>query len=318
MTDAWFVDRIRSFLVGTQMKGAKPPTVSHPLNLDRRSQVWAELVFISICHQANWDRLHARVIDIASDDFCSLLPQNLLQLHRKRFDELFGSALDSARIRKAERISLLRDLAEQSQDWLSSNCPEWLANRTVRLSGADGLYAWLNKIRIFSDDPVRKKARVFVHQLLRYGLIEVLDPEHIAPAVDYHLMRLYVRTGRVRPIEEWEERLKQEDPTGRIEPITALRRAVEESMYYTATGADLRVDEVNHIEWQIARSFCLRKSPHCSSGPLAEKPVDTAVAKLSCQLGDRCPLAFECLAATDSSLREMVELKSAKSASSYY
>jgi len=300
------------------MKGAKPTAISHPLNLDRRCQIWTELVFVSICHQANWDRLHSRVVDIAATDFYALLPQSLSQMDSKRFDELFGSALDSARLRRRERIALLRNLSEQSEDWLGPNCPEWVTNANIRLSGTDGLYAWLNKIRIFSADPIQKKARVFVHQLLRYGLIDVLDPENIAPAVDYHLMRLYVRTGRIRPVDEWEERLKDEDSTVRIEPITALRRAVEESMYYTATGANLRVDEVNHIEWQIARSFCLRKDPHCSSGPLPEKPVDEAVVNLSCRLGHCCPLSSECLAAVDSNLRELVDPQSAKSAASYY
>lgn len=318
MISTWFVDRIRSYLVGTQMKGAKPPTIPHPLHLDRHWQIWSELVFISICHQANWDRLHQRVMDIATNDFCALLPENLLNLQPKRFDELFGSALDSARIRRAERITLLHRLAQQSQNWSTINGPSWVNGQRVRLSGPDGLYSWLNQMQVFSADPVQKKARVFVHQLLRYGLIDVFDSEHIAPAVDYHLMRLYVRTGRIRPLEEWEERLKEEGGTVRVEPITALRRAVEESMYYTATGAGLRVDEVNHLEWQIARSFCLRQSPHCSSGPLLEKPVDAAVANLSCQLGCRCPLSRECLAATDSSLREIVDPQSAKSAKSYY
>jgi hypothetical protein len=173
-------------------------------------------------------------------------------------------------------------------------------------------------MRVFSADPVQKKARVFVHQLLRYGLIDVVDPENIAPAVDYHLMRLYVRTGRIRPLEQWEERLKEESATAPIEPITALRRAVEESMYYTATGADLRIDEVNHIEWQIARSFCLRKDPHCLSAPLPEKPVDVEVAKLSCGLGHRCPLSKECLGAKDSSLRQLVDPQQAKTAQAHY
>lgn len=318
MISTWFVDRIRSYLVGTQMKGAKPPIVRHPLYKDRHWQIWTELVFISICHQANWDRLHDRVIDIATNDFCALLPDNLLNIQPKTFDELFGSAFDSARIRRTERVMSLRHLAQESLNWSTVNGPTWINGKSVRLSGSEGLYSWLNQMRVFSADPVQKKSRVFVHQLLKYGLIDVLDPEHIAPAVDYHLMRLYVRTGRIRPLEEWEERLKEEGATVRVEPITALRRAVEESMYYTATGAELRVDEVNHLEWQIARSFCLRKSPHCYSGPLVEKPVDVEVANLSCQLGHRCPLSAECLAATDTRLREMVDPQSAKSAGSYY
>src|SRR5689334_19557181 len=115
MSDRWFVDRIRSYLVGTQIKGLKPAPLSYPVNLDRHWQIWTELVFITICHQANWDKLHERFINIAAHDFCSLLPENLLNLQPKKFDELFGEAFDPTRLRRAERLTLLRNLASQSQ-----------------------------------------------------------------------------------------------------------------------------------------------------------------------------------------------------------
>jgi hypothetical protein len=295
------------------MKETRLPTSTHPLNLERHWQIWAELVFISICHQTNWDRLHNRVLQIASNNFRDLLPETLLDLESKKFDDLFGPGLDSERVRRAERIALLRDLAYRAQDWPGHNGNSWILNETVHLSGNDGLYSWLQRFPMFSADPVQKKSRVFIHQLLRYGLIKVSDPEHIAPAVDYHLMRLYIRTGRVRPIEEELGERLTEGARIRIEPITALRRAVEESMYYTATGAELRVHELNHIEWQIARSFCLRKNPHCFSGPALEKPIDAAVAILSCKTGNQCPFSTECFAARDLNFQELVDPQSGRS-----
>jgi hypothetical protein len=287
--------------------------MAHPLKAERQWQIWSEIVFISICHQANWDRLHDRIIDIASKDVCELQPSELCKLTSKRFIELFANGLDPDRLKVKERLKLLRELGRKALGWPNGVGLSWLNDEHVSLSGHEGIYSWLNNIPVFSADPIQKKARVLVHQLLRYGLIKVTDPEHISPAVDYHLIRLYVRTARVRPAnDEWEQRLK-EGGKARVEPVTALRRAVEEAMYYTATGAELRVDELNHIEWQIARSFCLRENPRCYAGPLIEKPVDSTVSALSCKTGCTCPLRMECLGARDAQVREVLDPQSAKS-----
>lgn len=295
------------------MKGAKIPVTTHPLKAERHWQIWCEIVFISICHQANWDRLHDRIIDIASNNLDEIQPSKLCKLSSKRFIDLFAQGLDPDRMDVEERLKLLRGLGKRAVSWPTGDGLSWLNNECVGLSGKEGVYSWLSNIPVFAVDPIQKKARVLVHQLLRYGLISITDPEHISPAVDYHLIRLYVRTARVWPeSEEWEQRLK-EGGKARVEPVTALRRAVEEAMYYTATGAELRVDELNHIEWQIARSFCLRQEPRCHVGPLIEKPIDNAVAELSCKAGCACPLRTECVAAHDAQFREVLDPQSVKS-----
>jgi hypothetical protein len=183
----------------------------------------------------------------------------------------------------------------------------------MRLSGETGFYAWLNNIPVFAEDPVQKKSRVLVHQLLRYGLIDVIDPQNIAPAVDYHIMRLYVRTARVRPIGETLRERLNEGKKVRIEIVTSLRRAVEEAMHYSSVCAGIRIDELNHIEWQIARSFCVRHQARCESGPLPEKPIDQVVANLSCKSGGGCPLAIGCQGARDPQLRRVVDPQSLRS-----
>jgi hypothetical protein len=312
MTDVWFVDRVRSHIIGTLMKGANVPVSEHPLKAERHWQIWSELVFISICHQANWDRLHDHIIEIAASNPTALEPSRLSDLRTNEFVGLFAPGLDPSRMRVNERVKLLQGLARTSVNWPNADGLLWLGTQRVTLSGQAGLYHWLSRIPVFAEDPVQKKSRVLVHQLLRYGLISVADPKHISPAVDYHLMRLYLRTGRIRPVnEDWDQRLK-DGGKARVEPLTALRRGVEEAMYYTAVGAGLRVDQLNHIEWQIARSFCVREEPRCSAAPLREKPVDAGVAKLSIEAGCGCPLRVECLGARDPYLKELSDLQSVR------
>jgi hypothetical protein len=187
-----------------------------------------------------------------------------------------------------------------------------LTPKPVVLAGPGGLYEWLAGIYAFSQDPLRKKSRILVHDLLQHGLIEVADQQNIAPAIDYHLIRLYVRTGRVLPVRvELLDRLSDAG-TPRVEFHTDLRAAIEEAMGYTASGAGLRIDELNNIEWQIARSFCVRKEPRCNGCAIREKPVDAFIEALARQ-AKGCPLRRDCRGASDPELRSIVEPRSARS-----
>lgn len=310
MAKYWTANPIASHVMGLRLRHCRVPPLQHPLIQPREWQIWPEIVFVAICHQANWDRLHAHVLEIAARDMASLFPDRLVCLTPAGFRDLFGRAFDEKRLRPTERTELLRSLARVALGWPERPELQWLVQRRVALSGADGLYRWLDGIDVFSADPLRKKARVLVHQLLRYGLIDVADPAQIAPAIDYHLMRLYVRTGRVMAIKpELIDRLSG-DVKMRIEPITDLRRAVEEAMFYTAAAAELRMDQVNHVEWQIGRSFCVRTDPRCTLPPAPDKDVDKAVQDL-CELhGGGCPFASACEGSRSFRLRRFIEPQS--------
>lgn len=286
-------------------------TLVHPLKSERHWQVWAEIVFISICHQANWYDLHDRIIRIAQDNIGILHPRNLLSLTPKEFKIIFGPGLDEQRMRAGERVRILQELGACLPNWPVEGEQSWLSDCCVKIEGPGGLMAWLKELRVFSDDPLQKKPRVLIHQLLRYGLINVIDPGSVRPAIDYHIMRLYVRTGRVIPItEEAFERVRQEE-VARVEFLTHLRRAVEEAMWHTAVGSGLRMDHLNHIEWQIARSVCIRSGARCKMGPIPEKPIDESLARLAASQGG-CPLSTYCQGYRDPELRSIVDPRSVR------
>lgn len=310
MARYWTANPIASHVLGLRLRHCRVPPLPHPLTQPRVWQIWPEIVFVAICHQANWDKLHAQVLEVAARDISLLFPDRLESLTPSRFRQLFGPAFDEHRLRLTERTELLRSLARGVVGWPERPGLDWLEQRRVTLSGPDGLYSWLDRIEVFSADPLRKKARVLIHQLLRYGLIDVADPSNIAPAVDYHLMRLYVRTARVVAIKpELIDRLAA-DVKMRIEPITDLRRAVEEAMFHTAAASELRMDQVNHVEWQIGRSFCVRRDPRCTLPPAPDKDVDKAVQDLCAIYGGGCPFASTCEGAVSFRLRRFVEPQS--------
>lgn len=307
----WKSDWICSNLIGQLCSGVEVPMVEHPLDIDRLSKIWVELIFVSICHQTNWDLLHSHFMKLAVRDLDVISPRSLRSMNLQRFKETFGPGLDRDRLNASERLHLLKTLAAEIRSW-PDDCPRFLENCSVTLSGEHGLYKWLNGLHVFSQDPLHKKTRVFVNQLLRFGLIEVFDIENIQPAIDYHIMRLYVRTGRVFPVSEDKIGPLIEGKTARVEFNNHLRYAVDEAMWYTMAGAGLRMDKLNHIEWQVARSFCVRGSARCHLEPVQEKPVDKCVRDLSLKGGGGCPLAEYCIGLRDEKLRRLKDPRSVR------
>ena len=311
----WHVDRIQAYKAGQLFRDVPFPFQAFPVTLPIGWVVWVEVLFVSICHNTNWDRLHSRFLDIAEKEPEQISPPAVSALTRETFSKLFGDVLSGERPRKGERARILREVADAAGDVLTDadNCLPFFGPGKTRLGGDSGVYNWLARIPAFGGDPLQKKSRILVHQLLAYRLLEVADPENILPAVDYHLIRLYVRTGRVVARRaEIAERLQGDRKVARVEFVTHLRRAVEEAMWYTANGAQRPVNEVNHIEWQIGRSFCTRKEARCEGPFLEDKPPDACVRALS--LGSSaCPLRRDCAGAIDENLRSIVDPASSRS-----
>lgn len=308
----WRVDRFHSYLFGQAFAELSLPRRSHALVASKEWQIWTELLTVSICHQANWDRLHSRIIEIAQTELSLIHPVAMSKITNADFRRLFGQAYDSDRLRSGERARLLRTLAESIETNAEGPVFSWLTSMPLSLGGSSGLYEWLRSMEAFREDPLQKKARVLVHDLLQFELIEVADPQNIAPAIDYHLIRYYVRTGRVLPVRNDLLARLSDEGTPRVEFHLDLRAAVEEAMGYTASGASLRLDQLNHIEWQIARSFCVRKNPRCYDRPIAEKPIDPTLEVLASRIGG-CPGCPSCRGASDEKLRSIVDPRSASS-----
>ena len=83
--------------------------------------------------------------------------------------------------------------------------------------------------------------------------------ENIKPAIDYHVMRLYLRTGKV--IFEQLKGL----PRPRARLVRLLRSTVAEALRLTANYSKLTIPDVNYIEWQLGRNICINEQPLCAA-----------------------------------------------------
>jgi len=254
--------------------------------------VLAEALVASVCHSTNWDRLRHHVLRY----FEEVRPtaQALARLSEHDFARQFSDGFSSLEIADqpaldlTTRYRIFHEVAERyAYDRFGLN-----GESRHLLSGNDGLIPRLRNVAGFDLDPEGKKLRVFVQNLIRYKLAAFDDSDSLAPAIEYHILRLYIRTGRVVPNTDSAVRSVESNNVRRIDSVSALRQAVAEAMRITADAADLSLIEINDIEWQIARSLCVREEPRCDGPPLPEKPLPSHLSDDH----ERCLLRSVCAA----------------------
>lgn len=300
---SWTVHRMRCREHGQTLRGLTLPRVPHPLADDPELAILAECLTAVVCHATNWDRLRGHLLHIAVTDRSRLAPVRLASMPFESFVEEFGTAF-------AEDV---QDMPRR-HEMFTTTAAAFVGSRPVldrrhlavspqRLGGDEGLYALLDRIEPFSADPQRKKARVFVQQMLRFNIITVSDPDKLRLAVEHHLIRLYLRTGRVTPQNGRSDR-RQLDQISDLDVLTALREAVEYGMRCTAAAANLSLNDINEIEWQVGRSYCERSAPRCAGPVRPDKPVVASIEDMS---GGKCIFAGICIAQSDTEMAGLRE-----------
>jgi hypothetical protein len=149
------------------------------------------------------------------------------------------------------------------------------------------MLASLNRCHVFKEDPEEKKQQVLLHRLAASGLIPNVEPL-CRPAVDYHILRLYLRRGDVAPETKAGTEYMSKSQLRRASTVASIRRTVAAAMSGISQYSRLPIHVVNTIEWWIGRSVCLRTNPDCELERKAShwlRPHYT-----------RCPFADSCFA----------------------
>jgi hypothetical protein len=257
-------------------------------------------LFISICHQMNWDVLQSALAGWLLPDSGGRLAE-LANTTPRQISELLRNYPKQERVRAVERARMLRETAEGLSELLASGgLLRGLLDNPV-LEGPLGFYETIATIPAYTGDPFDKKARVLAHDLHREGILSFSDPENLKPAVEYHLIRLYLRSGRVVPASDSvREELLGERRPARPRLVKLLRGAVDMAMRQTALYSGIDVATLNYVEWQIGRSICVEElgpelaAFHCESPAPSDMPDDVR-ALAAC----RCPFAGFCSSLTD-------------------
>jgi hypothetical protein len=267
------------------------------------SRLLFRLSLSAICHQINWDFLSDRLATAFSTT--SMDAAGLSTISARDVELWLEGYHRPDRIRASERAMLLRDVGNVLVGDYGGDADRLFIESGARLSGPQGLLARLDRFTAYREDPLRKKSNVLVHDIVRDRLSAFQDEDQIAPAIDYHIARLYLRSGRVVPLHRSTMDLFKEDSQPRPRLVKLLREAVSQALSLTALYAKLSVPEVNGLEWQIGRDICEREAPHCK-GPMK----DELSARLS--IDGSCPNVSFCRAFADPEWRKIREPDSKK------
>jgi hypothetical protein len=263
-----------------------------------QSKLLFRLSLSAICHQINWDFLSIRLARSFEND--KIDAKALCKVSARDVEYWLEGYHRPERIRASERAMLVRDLGNVLVQDYDGDAERLLSESGARLIGPLGLLARLDRFTAFREDPLRKKSNVLVHDIVRDRLAHFIDEDQIVPAIDYHIARLYLRSGRVVPLHRSTMDLFKEDSQPRPRLVKLLREAVSHALSLTALYAKLSIPEVNGLEWQIGRDICEREVPRCL-GPMKEE-----VPKFLSSNGS-CPNISFCRAFADSEWRQLRE-----------
>jgi len=271
------------------LKGYKAPIEEFPwTKLPASSQLAFKIAFVSVCHSFNWDFLQGRMADEllnAPDE----IVERLSGLSAKEFASWLVEYPKQERVRASERTKLLRNVGKVILSEWDGDAKQILDRCGNRLTGDGGFLSLLDKFDAYSADPLRKKSQVLAHDLLREGTIDFEDKDKIAPAIDYHIMRSYLRTGRVVPRSPALNPYLGGRPNPRPRLVKKLRETVADAAELTAFYAGISVPDLNYIEWQIGRAVCTADSPSCDQVQLEKLPSDVGrLIEFACPYSSFC------------------------------
>ncbi len=232
-------------------------------NLPLSTQLAFKIAFVSVCHEFNWDFMQNTLAEhLLVGDGVDLV-DGVLHIDARALTNWLADYHKPERIRASERAAFLRNVAQKLCENYDGDAAKLLEESNSYIAGKDGFIARLDIFDAYGKDPLRKKSNVLIHDLVRENIVRFNDEENIAPAIDYHIMRLYLRTGRVVPttIEVVEELKGRPRPRSRM--VSLLRKAVSEALRQTAFFSRLTVPDVNYIEWQLGRAICTKDCPGC-------------------------------------------------------
>jgi hypothetical protein len=252
-------------------------------------------LFISVCHQMNWDVLQSAMAEWLLPDVRSRLDA-LAATTPRQISVLLQDYPKQERVRAVERSRMLRETAQNLKEMLAAGGRLSKLLENPLLGGPSGFYDTIATIPAFTGDPFDKKARVLAHDLHREGIVTFGDPENMRPAVEYHLIRLYLRSGRVVPTSDAvRDELLGGDRPARPRLVKLLRGAVDVAMRQTALYSGIDIASLNYLEWQIGRSICVEElgpelAPlHCKAPAPIDMPEEVrALAPCQCPFANFC------------------------------
>ncbi len=201
------------------------------------------------------------------------------------------------------RAEILRQSAGEIENLFSSDILRVIVASKGMVGGPEGLYFQLSKITAFNKDPLHKKSTAFLMTAHFSGILKIKDNENIKPMIDYHRMRLFLRTGCIR-IRNNDLSRRLMDRQFVIKDIEEqIRNASAEICCWIVRKLDIAFFNFDILLWALARSCC-RNKPLCKSGLVESESFYEYTTK---QWSGSCEFQDWCVGAKDDGYRSLWE-----------
>lgn len=220
-----------------------------------------ELICASICHQINWDFLRKAVYQKVEKDFDWIGVDNLCNINENDVFKMLKNYNKPERIHEIERANLLRSVGNMVKS--AGGYIELFFDDKMNLLPLDKIRKPFEACPTFSSDPNEKKFQLLIQKLSNFDELNGLS-EFYKPAIDYHLIRCYLRRGLLYPNTKYAEKYINDSFISRQEStIGAVRELCSNLMQEICWFTSLNIKTVNLVEWHIGRSVCKLEKPDC-------------------------------------------------------
>jgi len=255
------------------------------------------------------DLFFALALRAVRNDPQAFTVQRMAGIDARQFDTIFsvdGNPAHPATPRGAERARLLRETAQallQSHD----GSLERLLSASDGFLRRDDARGLLDAFMVLPGyyDPHLKKAFVLLKIWQRLGLWEARDKHNLFIPVDYHLLRVALRSGMVQMEDaEWGQRLREKAQATAAEE-EEIRAAAKRAYKRVEQLSGIDVFTLDEIFWTLGRSCCHHdRQPRCGA---CDRTHCSVVRSFAYECPGRCPLSGICAGGGDVTLRTLFE-----------
>ncbi len=256
-------------------------------NFNIEELIGCEVICAAICNKINWDFLRKVVFSRTLENPSWLIPDNLVSLKPHDIYVMLSEYEKKERIMPKERCEMLVEIGRCLKKGPKTFKNIFFKDETA-INTYEDIVDFFNSVNVFSSDPQQKKLQLLLQSLSDYPQFSILS-HYYKPTIDYHLIRLFLRRGIVKPITQAAmEYVFNQESIRRESTVASLRQVCSESLETLCWITSLDVRTVNRIEWWIGRTTCINGVPDC----YLEKSESSWLKKCF----DKCPYYNYCYA----------------------
>jgi len=236
-------------------------------------------------------------------------PSTLATVNMKEIAHLIantGSGANNFNKRSVERAEILKATASRLVRDYRGNVSNLIETSEGLLVRKDhkGLIQLMQELEGYAD-PHFKKGFVFLKFITRLGFFEAIDKENLYVPMDYHVMRVALRTGIIEvKHEDLKRKLKDKLPAS-SEDDFCIRESAKNALKTIEKTSSFDAFDLDDIFWNIGRSHChYSHEPMCKTCPGVQCTFESLL-NYKCQ--GKCLLDGVCRGSSTETYRRLME-----------